>query len=112
MIPLRDDAPRWSFPGVTLTLILINCAIFLYESALLSQSAHLGELFIQTYGAVPARVLAAVNGEYPLIAGVAPLFTSIFLHGGWLHLIGNMWFLWVFGDNVEDELGHFPYLVF
>ena len=112
MIPLRDDAPRWSFPGVTLTLILINCAIFFYESALLARSAYLGELFIQTYGAIPARVLAAVNGDYPLIEGVAPLFTSIFLHGGWLHLIGNMWFLWVFGDNVEDELGHFPYLVF
>ncbi len=62
MIPLRDDAPRWSFPGVTLTLILINCAIFLYESALLARSAYLGELFIQTYGAIPVRVLAAVNG--------------------------------------------------
>ncbi len=112
MIPLRDDAPRWSYPGVTLVLILINCAVFLYESALLAQSARLGEMFINTYGAIPARVLAAVNGEYPLIEGVAPIFTSIFLHGGWLHLIGNMWFLWVFGDNVEDELGHFPYLVF
>jgi len=112
MIPLRDDAPRWSYPGVTLVLILINCAVFLYESVLLAQSARLGEMFINTYGAIPARVLAAVNGEYPLIEGVAPIFTSIFLHGGWLHLIGNMWFLWVFGDNVEDELGHFPYLVF
>ena len=112
MIPLRDDAPRWSFPGVTVTLILVNCAIFLYESALLSRSVYLGELFMQTYGVVPARVLAAVNGEYPLIEGVAPLFTSIFLHAGWLHLIGNMWFLWIFGDNVEDELGHFPFLVF
>ena len=112
MIPLRDDAPRWSYPGVTLVLILINCAVFLYESALLAQSARLGEMFINTYGAIPARVLAAVNGEYPLIEGVAPIFTSIFLHGGWLHLIGNMWFLWVLGDNVEDELGHFPYLVF
>ena len=112
MIPLRDDAPRWSYPGVTLVLILINCAVFLYESALLAQSSYVAELFISTYGAIPARVLAAVNGEYPLIEGIAPIFTSIFLHGGWLHLIGNMWFLWVFGDNVEDELGHFGYLVF
>ena len=112
MIPLRDDAPRWSYPGVTLVLILINCAVFLYESALLAQSSSVAELFISTYGAIPARVLAAVNGEYPLIEGIAPIFTSIFLHGGWLHLIGNMWFLWVFGDNVEDELGHGRYLFF
>ena len=112
MIPLRDDAPRWSYPGVTLVLILVNCAVFFYESALLVESAPLADLFIHTYGAIPVRVLAAVNGDYPLLEGVAPIFTSIFLHGGWLHLIGNMWFLWVFGDNVEDELGHVPYLVF
>lgn len=112
MIPLRDNAPRWSFPGVTLALILINCVIFFYESALLARSAYLGELFMQTYGAVPARVLAAVNGEYPLMEGVAPLFTSIFLHGGWLHLIGNMWFLWIFGNNIEDILGHGRFMVF
>ena len=82
MIPLRDDAPRWSYPGVTLALILINCAVFLYESALLARSAGLAELFINTYGAIPVRVLTAVNGDYPLIAGLAPIFTSIFLHGG------------------------------
>lgn len=112
MIPLRDDAPRWSYPGVTLALILVNSAVFLYQFMLLTAEPFLGQLFLETYGAVPARVFSALNGQYPLVEGVGPLFTSVFLHGGWLHLIGNMWFLWVFGDNIEDELGHFPFLLF
>ncbi len=64
------------------------------------------------YGVIPARIDAALAGHAQLGLAFEPLFTSMFLHGGWLHLIGNMWFLWIFGDNVEDALGHLGYLVF
>ena len=112
MIPLRDDAPRWGFPYVTVVLIVFNVAVFLYQWSLNIVSADAGQAFVETFGAIPLRVLAAATGRYPLVEGIAPLFTSIFLHGGWFHLIGNMWFLWIFGDNIEDELGHFSYLAF
>ncbi len=112
MIPLRDDAPRFSYPAVTLVLVLLNVAVFLYQVYLSLVSAQAQVVFVETFGAIPLRAGYALAGKYPLMEGVAPVFTSIFLHGGWLHLIGNMWFLWIFGDNVEDELGHFPYLVF
>ena len=112
MFPLRDHTPRWIFPGVTLGLIVIHTAIFLYQFSLSMASPLSAHAFLMTFGAAPSRVGAALSGDYPLLVGAGPLFTSIFLHGGWMHLIGNMWFLWVFGDNVEDELGHGRYLVF
>jgi membrane associated rhomboid family serine protease len=112
MIPLRDDAPRFSYPGVTLVLILVNVAVFLYQVSLAVAGPEAHQVFVETYGAIPLRTAHALAGRYPFVDGVAPIFTSIFLHGGWFHLIGNMWFLWIFGDNIEDELGHFPYLVF
>jgi len=97
---------------VTLALILANVAIFLYQFSLSSTSPQTMHAFVMTFGAIPARVGAAMSGDYSLVMGVGPLLTSIFLHGGWMHLIGNMWFLWVFGDNIEDELGHGVYLIF
>ncbi len=112
MFPLRDDAPRSSFPVFTFLLIGINTAIFLFQFSLLLESPPAAEAFVETFGAIPLRTTAALAGHYPVVPGVAPMFTSIFLHGGWFHLIGNMWFLWIFGDNVEDDLGHFPYLIF
>jgi membrane associated rhomboid family serine protease len=63
-------------------------------------------------GLVPAAVLAWPQSHLSVTAAVTPFFTSMFLHGGWLHLIGNMWYLWIFGDNIEDRLGHFTYLIF
>lgn len=97
---------------MTLALILANVAIFLYQFFLSSTSPQAMHAFVMTFGAIPARVGAAISGDYSLVMGVGPLLTSIFLHGGWMHLIGNMWFLWVFGDNIEDELGHGVYLIF
>ena len=97
---------------MTLGLILVNSAIFLYQFSLTAVSPQMAQAFVMTFGAVPVRVGAAMSGDYSLILGAGPLLTSIFLHGGWMHLIGNMWFLWVFGDNIEDELGHGRYLVF
>ncbi len=113
MIPIRDDAPRGSFPAVTLTLICINVAVFVYQMSLAAESPQAGQAFVQAFGAVPLRAEAALAGRLPLAQGlVAPMFTSMFLHGGFMHLLGNMWFLWIFGDNIEDELGHASYLLF
>ncbi len=112
MFPLRDDAPRFTIPYVTWTLIAVNVAVFMYQLLMNSVSPQAELAFIQTFGTVPARVTAVFTGSESLAAGLIPIVTSIFLHGGWMHLIGNMWFLWIFGDNVEDELGHGFYLFF
>ena len=109
MIPLRDRNPSGVFPVITLSLILINTFAFLYE---LQLGPSLGK-FLMHYALVPAHVTGSL--EYGVLSfsdTVQPFFTSMFLHGGWLHLIMNMWFLWIFGDNVEDTLGAFRYLLF
>jgi len=108
MIPLKDRNPTRRIPVVNISLIVLNVALFLYE-------ARLGpalEPFLYRYGMIPRLVSQeAFNGGIRLgILGT--LFSSLFLHGGWLHLIGNMLYLWVFGDNVEDKLGRSRYLVF
>ncbi|RPI15398.1 MAG: rhomboid family intramembrane serine protease [Acidobacteriales bacterium] len=97
MIPLRDSQPSYSKPFVTIALIFVNVLAFLYEISL--DAFSLNNL-MATYGLIPSR--------FQLTA----LATSMFLHGGWLHLLGNMWFLWIFGDNVEDILGRWKYLTF
>jgi membrane associated rhomboid family serine protease len=112
MIPIRDDAPRWGFPFVTIALIAANVLVFLYQTSLFIESPQQAEVFVQVYGAIPLRAFRALTGHYPVVDGLAPVFTSMFLHGGLMHLLGNMWFLWIFGDNIEDELGHFSYLLF
>jgi membrane associated rhomboid family serine protease len=109
MIPLRDDAPRFTRPWVTLFLIALNVLVFLFQDSLNLRNQH---AFTQQFGFVPARVGAWLNGYMPVDIAFLPALTSIFLHGGWPHLIFNMWFLWIFGDNVEDRLGHFGFLVF
>jgi hypothetical protein len=111
MLPLKDDQPRYSTPYVTWFLIGINILIYLFQSLLDPRS---GELFLRQFGEVPSRLAAFVAGSprYSLPEVVIPFFTSMFLHGSWMHVIGNMWFLYIFGDNIEDYLGHFKYLVF
>lgn len=110
MIPLRDINPRYSTPFVTILLIVANVLVFLFQVSL---GPQVGEQFAFVYGMVPARIEWAIaRPDITLGDALVPLLTSIFLHGGWLHLTGNMWFLWVFGDNVEDRLGHFRYLAF
>ena len=109
MIPIRDRNPSGTFPYVTIGIIVINVLIFLYE---LSLGSGLGE-FIMKFGVVPLKVsyysqasgLTFINTFFPFIS-------SMFLHGGFIHLIGNMWFLWIFGDNIEDKLGHFRFIAF
>jgi membrane associated rhomboid family serine protease len=99
MIPLKDINPSRSFPIVNLTIILICSAVWLYEVSL--EEYEFND-FIYNFGLVPAEVFSKPY----------QLFTHMFLHGSWLHIIGNMWFLWIFGDNVEDRLGKFKYLLF
>ncbi|MCS7276825.1 MAG: rhomboid family intramembrane serine protease [Dehalococcoidia bacterium] len=108
MIPVGDEPRSRAFPFVNLTLIVVNVLVFFYELTL--RPRDLQALFFD-WGVVPVRLvdwLQSPSGwEVP-----ATVFTSMFLHGGWLHLIGNLLYLWVFGDNVEDALGHVKYLLF
>jgi len=99
MIPIRDLNPSRTFAVVNLFIILLCIAVWIYEITL---PPPLLDAFIYTYGFVPAEFW-----ERPWT-----LITHMFLHGGWLHIIGNMLYLWVFGDNVEDRLGHFKYVLF
>jgi membrane associated rhomboid family serine protease len=100
MIPLGDDnSARRITPVVTYALIVINVLFFFVE---LSS----GDAFIQRWSVVPQRLLANPIGDFITV------FTAMFMHGGWMHLIGNMLYLWIFGDNVEDRLGHAKFLVF
>jgi membrane associated rhomboid family serine protease len=111
MLPIRDDQVRYSTPWVNYFLIGLNLLIYLFEATLDPQGF---KLVMHEFGVVPYHLAAFLGGSprYPLPAIVLPFFTSMFLHGSWLHVIGNMWFLYIFGDNVEDYLGHFKYLVF
>jgi membrane associated rhomboid family serine protease len=97
MFPLRDTQPSYSKPVVTILLIAVNILVFLFEFSLDDYSRN---QFISVYGLTPDNF------------SVLKIFTSMFLHGGWLHVLGNMWFLWIFGDNIEDILGHGKYLAF
>jgi len=108
MIPLRDTAKSRTIPFVNYALIAACGLVFFYE---LTLGPHLDGL-VRTYGVNPVRVATTLfHGQFSLKATI-PLFTSMFLHGGWMHLIGNMLYLYVFGDNVEDRLGHVGYLFF
>lgn len=111
MLPIRDDQPRYSTPWVNYFLIVLNLLIYFFQATLDAQSY---KLVIHQFGVVPYHLAAFLAGShrYTLPAVVLPFFTSMFLHGSWMHVIGNMWFLYIFGDNVEDYLGHFKYLVF
>ena len=97
MIPLRDVIPSRTTPYITVTIIVVNALVFVFELRLpLTDRAR----FIEVYGIVPASVASL------------SLLTSMFLHGGWLHFLGNMLYLWIFGDNVEDRVGHGRFIVF
>ena len=111
MLPIRDDQPRYSTPWVNYFLIGLNLVIFFFEFTLDPRSL---EILVRQFGVVPSHLELFLSGSprYSLVAIVLPFFTSLFLHGSWMHVLGNMWFLYIFGDNVEDYLGHFKYLVF
>lgn len=109
-LPLKDDNPTNTFPFVTVGVILANCFVFYHQ---LTLSLPAGQKFVFQWGAIPYQI---VYGEVLYGPGLFPpvltLFSSMFLHGGFLHLIGNMLYLWIFGNNIEDTLGHFRFLIF
>lgn len=107
MIPLRDRNPTRTVPFVNIALIVANVLVFLYQ---LSLGPGL-EQFYYRFGIVPQALTASLR-EGAVISVVGPMLSSMFLHGGWLHIGGNMLYLWIFGDNVEDKIGHGRYLVF
>ncbi len=111
MFPLQDSTPRRQTPLVTATLIIANCVVFAFE---LSVPTEALERIIYLFGTVPARFAEPVPGRNILITAGSywPFLTSMFLHGGWMHIISNMWILWIFGDNVEDRMGHLRFLIF
>lgn len=114
MIPIRDDTPRFSTPYVTYFLIALNTLIFLWEWSIGLQSERALNVIMFEFGVVPSHVSAALAGspQITVVQAFFPILTSMFLHASWLHIIGNMWVLWIFGDNIEDYLGHFAYLLF
>jgi len=121
MIPLKDDTPRLSTPMVNYFLIAANVCVYLFETTL----GRGGALqFERTFGLIPARITTSLQASMftghhhlhshavPLEVAAVTILTSMFIHGGFWHVLPNMWFLWIFGRNLEDALGHFPYLVF
>ena len=108
LLPLYDDNPNQRLPVVTVGLIAINVLVFLYSLSL----THTGQLhLVYAAGFLPARVIGdAVPPGVDYLPLSFTFITHMFLHGGWMHLISNMWFLWIFGDNVEDRLGHVRFL--
>lgn len=101
MFPLKDSTPRRTFPYINYLIIILNVVVFIYQ---LTQSDS--DAFVSQYAFVPAQF------HYLDLTSYIPIFTSLFLHGGFLHIISNMWFLHIFGDNIEDAMGHIPYLFF
>lgn len=111
MIPLKDTIPHKNSPYITWLLILGNLVSLLYQSMLSPGALN---RFIMAYGFIPGDLTLVLEQKLQLesLFYLQPLLTSLFLHGSWIHLIGNMWMLWLFGDNVEDYAGHFPFLLF
>jgi membrane associated rhomboid family serine protease len=108
-IPLKDLNPRRTYPVINTLLILSNVIVFLYQLTMTPRQYQAFELVNAT---IPNHIRLALNGHGSLEAAFLPILTSMFMHGGLLHIAGNMLFLWIFGDNVEDYFGHLPYLLF
>ena len=111
MIPLRDDNPTEITPVVTVGFIVLCVLVFLYEISLPERT---NEVFVYMYGAIPAVLFghAQLPPEFVSLPIYGTLISSMFLHGGWMHLVGNMLYLWIFGNNIEDVMGHGKFIVF
>lgn len=113
--PIRDDQPRFSKPFINYFIIALNIAVYLFlEVPAQAQGRRAFDILILQFGLVPHDLTRAIAGvpQYPLGANILTILTSMFLHGDLFHILGNLWFLWIFGDNIEDHVGHFPYLIF
>jgi len=111
MFPLKDDNPTAITPVITWMLIAVNVMIFAYQASL---GPRASQIFVYQFGAIPAVVTGdqSLPGNLVAVPPFLSVFTSMFLHGGFMHLIGNMWFLWIFGNNIEEAMGHLRYLAF
>jgi len=103
MLPLRDENPTYSTPYVNYLLIAINVLVFLYQVML----GPTEEKFVYQFAVIPAQLTSGID-----LGDITDLITSMFMHAGWAHIGGNMLYLWIFGDNVEDSMGHWRYLIF
>ena len=115
MFPLKDDNPSNTAPIVTVALIVLNALFFVYQISLEAggaDGARAGQAFIDEFGLVPCRLTGACRVGPELPSPILTIFTSMFMHGGLFHIGGNMLYLWIFGNNVEDTLGHGRYLLF
>src|SRR5437764_12547068 len=114
MIPLRDDQPRTTVPYVSYSIIAINLAWFVFVGWARVNDPPALRSFFARYAEVPNHFQLAFGGssEFTIGAAFLTIFISMFMHAGWLHVLGNMWFLWIFGDNIEDHLGHVVYPMF
>jgi membrane associated rhomboid family serine protease len=110
-LPLRDDNPITITPAVTWVLIAVNVLVFLYQVSL---GPIAGQTLVFQFGAIPAAIFGQWNlpADVAMVPPAMSLFTGIFLHGSWMHLIGNMWFLWIFGNNIEEAMGHLRFIAF
>ena len=116
MFPLKDDLPSRKFPLVTILIILVNGSVFLYEMSLqvgaTAMDPRAAEDFVLEFGLIPCRLTSTCAAPAGLPHPVATVFSSMFLHAGLLHIMGNMLYLWIFGSNVEGTLGHGRFLTF
>ena len=108
VIPIGDENPTVLWPVFTLLIIAANLAVFVYQLSLVMVDPRLEQALVYQLGLVPAAI---THGLLPA-GGYATLVSSMFLHGGWMHIIGNMMYLWIFGNNVEDSMGHLRFVVF
>jgi membrane associated rhomboid family serine protease len=114
MFPLKDDLPSHTTPVVTVLLMAINVVVYLYQASLEIDS-HAGgaaEALVMEFGLIPCRLTGACRMAADLPSPVFTIFSSMFLHGGFFHIAGNMLYLWIFGNNVEDTLGHGRFMLF
>jgi len=110
VIPIRDTIPSKTFPFLTILIIIANVIVFIYQS-MMTDRQFLS--FIHEYGLVPANYANFAELFQSFSPAVYfPFISNMFLHGNWFHLISNMWILWLFGDNIEDRMGHFRYFLF
>ncbi len=110
MIPVRDDNPYHNRPYMTWFIILASAAIFVFQMSLSYEEL---EALVVTYGFIPENLTALIEGDISLLKKVVTsVFACMFLHGSWVHLLGNMWSLWLFGDNVEDKIGRLNFFFF
>ncbi|MFH1699820.1 MAG: rhomboid family intramembrane serine protease [Candidatus Zixiibacteriota bacterium] len=110
MLPLKDNNPTTQFPIITVIIIVVNCLVYVYQ---LTLSPRLEQMFIFQFGLIPVELtsFSDMTPDVPFPVWMSP-FTSMFLHGDFMHLAGNMLYLWIFGNNVEDYLGHLKFLGF